>query len=173
MIMGESTSSVAGQPQIAIRHELQPGDIGWVIERHGVCYAREYGWGIAFEALVATIAADFATAHDPARERCWIAELAGSRVGCVFLVRQSETSAKLRLLLVESAARGRGVGGRLIAACLAFARQAGYTTVTLWTNDVLVAARRLYAQVGFRLIDSAPHHAFGSEMIGETWEITL
>lgn len=171
--MGKSTTGVEGKQQITIRHELQPGDIGWVIERHGVCYYQEYGWGVAFEALVATIAAEFASVHDSARERCWIAELMGRRIGCVFLVHQSETHAKLRLLLVDPAARGRGVGRQLIDTCLAFARQVGYTTVTLWTNDVLVAARHLYAQAGFRLIDSAPHHDFGPEMIGETWEITL
>jgi len=171
--MGGNATDITGERQIAIRHDLRPGDIGWVIERHGVRYHQEYGWGIAFEALVATVAADFADAHDPARERCWIAELAGDRVGCVFLVRQSDSVAKLRLLLVEPTARGYGVGGRLIDACLAFARQAGYETVSLWTNDVLVAARRLYARAGFRLIHSAPHRDFGPEMIGETWEIAL
>lgn len=171
--MAQDMAAVENGRQITIRHELRSGDIGWVIERHGVRYHQEYGWGIAFEALVAAVAANFASAHDPARERCWITELAGERVGCIFLVRQSETTAKLRLLLVEPTARGLGVGGRLIDACLAFARQADYETVTLWTNDVLVAARRLYTRAGFRLIHSAPHRDFGPEMIGETWEITL
>ena len=166
-------TTTTGEHQLTIRHELRSGDIGWVIERHGVRYHQEYGWGVAFEALVATVAAGFASAHEPDRERCWIAELAGERVGCIFLVRQSDAVAKLRLLLVEPTARGHGVGGRLIDTCLTFAREAGYGTVILWTNDVLTAARRLYTRGGFRLIHSEPHHDFGPEMIGETWELDL
>jgi GNAT superfamily N-acetyltransferase len=172
-MLGRDGTDSGGERRIAIRHEHRPGDIGWVIERHAVRYHQEYGWGVAFEALVATVAADFASAHDPTRDRCWIAELAGERVGCVFLVRQSETTAKLRLLLVEPTARGLGVGGQLVDTCLAFARQAGYDTVSLWTNDVLVAARRLYTRAGFRLIESTPHRDFGPEMVGEIWERTL
>ena len=171
--MERDRSAGEGTRALTIRHELRPGDIGWVIAQHGVRYHEEYGWGLAFEALVATVAADFARARDAARERCWIAELAGERVGCIVLVRASDTTTKLRLLLVEPTARGLGVGGHLIDACLAFARAAGYDTVTLWTNDVLVAARRLYVRAGFRPIASAPHRDFGPEMVGETWELTL
>jgi DNA-binding MarR family transcriptional regulator/GNAT superfamily N-acetyltransferase len=151
----------------------QPGDMGWVIHRHGVLYAREYGWDETFEALVAEIAAKFIRRLDPKRERCWIAEREGGIVGSVFLVRKSETVAQLRLMYVETDARGLGIGRRLAEECIRFGRQAGYRKIVLWTNSVLVAARHIYQTAGFRLVHSEPHHSFGHDLIGETWELSL
>jgi DNA-binding MarR family transcriptional regulator/GNAT superfamily N-acetyltransferase len=150
-----------------------PGDIGWVIERHGALYAEEYDFNHKFEVLVAEIAGAFLADHDPARERCWIAERDGVRVGSVFLVRKTDEIGKLRLLLVEPSARGLGIGKGLVEECTTFARQAGYHRMTLWTNDILVAARSIYQAAGFRMVATEPHSDFGPPMVGEEWEREL
>jgi len=161
----------AREPYLLRPH--QPGDIGWVIQRHGALYAEEYGWDETFEALVAEVAAKFITALDTKRERCWIAERDGAQVGSVFLVRQADDIAKLRLLLVEPAARGLGIGRRLVDECIVFARRVGYRKITLWTNDILVSARRIYQAAGFVLVAEERHHSFGHELVAQTWELAL
>ena len=150
-----------------------PGDYGWIVHRHGVRYAEEYGWDETFEALVARIVADYAEHHDPKREAAWIAEVDGEPVGCVLCVRKTDRVAQLRLLLVEPRARGRGIGARLIDECLRFARRAGYEEIVLWTNDVLQDARRLYERAGFELVESGPHHSFGHDLVEQTWSRRL
>lgn len=149
--------------------EPLPGDLGWVVQRHGQRYAEEYGWDQTFEALVARIVAEYAERADRWRERAWIAELAGEPVGCVFCTRHDDQTAQLRLLLVEPAARGAGIGARLIDECLRFAQRAGYRQMMLWTNDVLTGARRLYQRAGFTLVESTPHHSFGKDLVGQHW----
>jgi len=156
-----------------IRELGRPGDLGWVIKAHGEMYADEYGWDTDFEALVARIVADYANGHDPARENAWIAELDGRRAGCVFCVDGTGGTAVLRILLVDPAARGHGIGKRLVDACLEFARRAGYDRMRLWTNDPLRAARHIYLSRGFELTGEEPHRSFGADLIGQTYELAL
>ncbi len=161
-----------GTPPYILR-DPQPGDFGWVVSRHGAIYAHEYGWDTHFEALVASIVGKFVEHYDPLLERCWIAERYGEPVGCVFLVKASRRVAKLRLFLVEPDARGLGLGSHMVQELLVFARAAGYRTVRLWTQSVLLAARHIYANAGFRLVAEEPHHSFGHDLVAETWELRL
>ena len=157
----------------AILRDPRPGDMGWVVQSHGELYAREYGFDSSFEALVAEIAAKFLSSFDASRERCWIADIEGTQVGSVFLVRQTDDVAKLRLLLVDPAGRGQGLGRRLVGECVSFARACGYRKITLWTQSILLAARKIYQNAGFVLVATEPHRGFGQSLIGETWELEL
>jgi DNA-binding MarR family transcriptional regulator/GNAT superfamily N-acetyltransferase len=156
-----------------ILRDPQPGDMGWVTHRHGALYAQEYGWDAHFEALVAQIVADFVNHFDPARERCWIAEMDSEIVGSVFVVKVDDEVAKLRLLLVEPRARGLRLGSRLVEECIRFAKRVGYKKMTLWTNSVLTSARKIYQRSGFKLVEEEAHHSYGHDLVGENWELDL
>ena len=157
-----------------IRPLDQPGDLGWVVMAHGEIYAAEFGWDTDFEALVARIVADYAEGHDPQREGAWIAEIDGHRIGCVFCVAaEQKGTAQLRILLVDPVARGHSLGKRLVEECVRFARSAGYRRMVLWTNDPLVAAGRIYRAIGLRLVAEEPHHSFGVDLVGQTYELDL
>lgn len=169
--------SSGAAPAPAVLRGPRPGDFGWVVQSHGALYASEYGFDASFERLVAEIAAKFQGSFqgscDAARERCWIAELDGTQVGSVFLMRDSDDVAKLRLLLVDPAGRGQGLGQFLVAECIGFARQCGYRKITLWTQSILVAARKIYQDAGFVLVATEPHRSFGQSLVGETWQMEL
>jgi DNA-binding MarR family transcriptional regulator/GNAT superfamily N-acetyltransferase len=167
---------IGSEPKAAsdiILRQPRPGDLGWVVARHAELYAREYGWAENFEGLCAQIVADFVSKHDPECERCWIAEMDGQNVGSVFLVKDSEKVARLRLLLVDPVARGRGLGTRLTDECIRFARQRRYQSITLWTHKVLTAARHVYERAGFRLTSSETRRSFGRNVISEHWDLAL
>lgn len=168
--MVDAPSKPSGE--IVLR-EPRPGDLGWIVQRHAELYLQEYGWAEEFEGICAQIVADFAKNYDAERERCWIAEMDGRNVGCVFLVKDSDTVARLRLLLVDPAARGRGLGWRLTDECVRFARSKGYKRVTLWTHKVLTAARHIYGRAGFRLTSSEAKKSFGKNVVSEHWDLAL
>jgi N-acetylglutamate synthase-like GNAT family acetyltransferase len=156
-----------------ILRDPEPGDMGWVVQQHGLIYAREYGWNDEFEALVAGIVGTYLRKRQPQWERCWIAELDGQLVGSAFVVRKSKNVAQLRMLILTPQARGLGLGARLTDECLAFARAKGYKKMVLWTNSCLDAARHIYAKRGFQLVKSEPYHGFGHDLVGETWALKL
>ena len=163
-ILGDSR-----RPASFVLRNPGPGDFGWIVNRHGVLYAEEYGWDERFEALVARIVADYVERRDPRRESAWMAEVDGDPVGCVFCVKRDEKTAQLRILLVEPAVRGQGIGTRLVEECVRFARRAGYKQIMLWTNDVLEDARRIYERAGFELVEEEKHQSFGHDLVGQSW----
>ena len=167
------TLTESPQPRGYLLRAPRPGDMGWVVQRNGAIYAAEFGWDDSYEALVARIVADYVDNREPAVEAAWIAEVDGAPAGCVFCVREDAATARLRLLLVEPWARGLGIGGRLVDEVLRFARQAGYTRITLWTNDVLASARRIYQRAGFILDSESGHHSFGKDLTGQNWSRAL
>lgn len=168
----ESVLGDGASPVVTLRAPV-PGDYGWVVQRHGALYAREYGWDERCEAFIARIVADYVEHHDPKRESAWIAETDGQRVGCIFCVNKDDDVAQLRNFLVEPSARGMGIGSRLVDECIRFARRARYKGMTLWTNDVLVDARRIYERAGFRLVAEERHHSFGHDLVGQSWSLDL
>jgi DNA-binding MarR family transcriptional regulator/predicted GNAT family acetyltransferase len=174
--MSEIETLLSAEPERRVPYILrphQPGDLGWAVQQHGLLYAEQYGWDESFEGMAAEVAAKFLRDFDPKWERSWIAEKGGENVGCVFLVKQSDEVAKLRMLLVHPKARGLGIGKRLVEECIRFARAKGYKKITLWTNDILTTARHIYERAGFQLVASEPHFSFGHHMVGETWELDL
>lgn len=175
LAMDEIERSLSSTQPAWILRDPQSGDMGWVVKRHGEIYAEEYGWNNEIEAMAAELVAHFIEQFDPACERCWIAERDGVRLGSIFLVKHPERQgvAKLRMLIVEPAARGQGIARRLVTECIDFARASGYHTITLWTNSVLEAATHVYAAAGFQMVHEAPHHAFGQDLIEQTWEMAL
>jgi len=167
--------SVLGETQdapITLRPH-RTGDMGWIVNRQSVLYAEEYGWDNSYEALISEITAKFLQNFKPDREQCWVAERDEAIMGSVFLVEASPEVAKLRLLYVEPAARGHGLGSRLVEECIAFARAKGYARLELWTQSILAPARRIYAATGFHLVDTSPHRSFGHDLVGETWALNL
>lgn len=171
--ISSTLGSSEGKPAPIVIRNHRPGDIGWVIHRHGALYAQEYGFDCSFEALVAKIGEGFLTSYDPEFERCWIAERNDVILGSVFLVKKDMSTAQLRLLYVEPTARGLGVGHKLVDECIRFARHKNYEKITLWTNSILHAAIHLYEEAGFMLVDEEPYHSFGQDLVGQTWELNL
>jgi GNAT superfamily N-acetyltransferase len=171
--MAATNRSTTMPPTGVTLRDPAPGDLGWIVHRHGALYASEHGYDVRFEGLVARVVADFAEGRHPLLERCWVAEHAGEVVGSVFVVRASEEDARLRLLYVEPAMRGSGLGAHLVDRCISFARDAGYTTLTLWTQQTLTSARRIYVAAGFELIRKEPHQMFGPSLLAEVWRLSL
>ena len=170
--MSTSSNKVSSYPTITLRDPI-PGDYGWIIHKQGLLYANEYGWDISFEALLAEIIGKFSKEFVPGREKCWVAVRGEEVVGSVFIVRQDDTTAKLRLLYVDAAVRGQGSGKRLVHECIEFARSAGYQHMVLWTNDILTTARHIYETAGFKLIEQEAHHSFGKDLVGQNWQLDL
>jgi GNAT superfamily N-acetyltransferase len=171
-IIENALGRASGEREIAVRG-MRPGDMGWVIQRHGAIYADQFGWDMDFEGLVARIVADYNENLKPERESAWIAEVDGARAGCIFCCERDPETAQLRILLVEPWARGLGLGTRLVDECIRFARSAGYSRITLWTNDVLTSARRIYEAANFQLVEEEEHHSFGHDLVGQNWQLEL